>query len=179
MRLLFAAALMSLILPTTASAQESADRREIAMTVLTLDTVRQGQADYGRRTVDYLGSERAGVFRWNAPAVAEADVHCEDEFQEESLARCVRFYLREAVEAGTPSPAVVVVLDDLPGEWNSDPRWNRMRAFCFGSGEGPTDATAQSITLWPQAARMHGTRDLEADRAALTACVQAAAAEAR
>lgn len=178
MRTMLAAALISLVLPGLALAQAAGERQRIAVTVVTLDQLRQGQEEYGRWQIDVLGSERFGDFEWVEPLVPASAFHCADKRPETGLDHCIRFYLRDGGGATAEVPAVVIVLDDMPGQVNDD-GWGRMRAICFGAGQTASDAAAQTIPLWPPAQRMHGTRDLDADRAALTACVRAAAAEAR
>lgn len=146
----------------------------VAVAPLTLDELRQFQAAYGEALLAGLARRGSdGVRRASLPPqLAEA---CQDERLERSLDYCVRFHLTRAADAADGPPTVVVALDDLPA--GSGGRSGEMRATCFGRGVRPRDATGQTVRLWPGAARMHGMRDLEADRAALSACIAAAASE--
>ncbi|GAA0640089.1 hypothetical protein [Brevundimonas lenta] len=159
-------------------AAEPPARPEVAVVVLTLDQVRQVQARHGRSTLDALGDERWGRFRFvDGPVEAERFATCEDEWADGGLDYCVRFYLTRAEVATGAPPTVVVVFDDQPAKAAVHRGAGEMRALCFGRGVTPSKAEAQDTWLWPDSVRMHGVNDWERDRDALAACIDAAAAE--
>lgn len=162
------------------AAAQSPLRPRVAVTVVTLDELRQGQQAYARSHLRALGDARWGAFEW-AESVIPTDVFapCVDERMGHGLDYCVRFHLTRAHLPADAPPVVVVVLDDADGALQVPAQvgGEAMRATCFGRGVVAADAAAQDVWLWPRAAAMHGVRDLERDEAALGACIQAAASE--
>lgn len=154
------------------------ERPRVALTVVTLDQLRQGQAGYARATIDQLGDARWGRFRW-APPVLDPVLFasCIDDRMDRRLDYCIRFYVTRAEIAADAPPLVVVVFDDEAGEGRRGFGGETLRASCFGRGVVPADAAAQDTWMWPGAARMHGMTDLERDADALAACISAAAGE--
>ncbi len=180
MRPFIAAALSSLLIaaaPTPPAAAQA--RPRVAVTVVTLDQLRQIQAGYGRGALEGLGDPRWGRFDWAPPTVEPAlFASCLDERMDRRLDYCIRFYLTRAELPADAPPTVVVAFDDEPGEGRRSFGGESLRVSCFGRGVTPADAAAQDTWMWPGAARMHGMRDLERDADALAACIAAAASEA-
>jgi hypothetical protein len=158
-----------------AAAQE---RPRAAVTVVTLDNLRQDQERYARAALDGLGDARWGALELAPPTLEPAlFASCLDERMDRGLDYCIRFYLTRAELPDDAPATVVVVLDDDPPE---DPRrfgGEALRVSCFGRGLVPADADAQDTWMWPGAARMHGVRDQQRDGEALAACIRAAASE--
>lgn len=160
---------------TPAGAQE---RARIAVTVVTLDQLRQVQAGYALAALEALGDVRGGRFDWAPPALApELFGPCVDRRMDLGLDYCVRFYLTRAELPADAPPPVVVAFDDQPAPGPDRHGRETLRVSCFGRGVVPADAAAQDAWMWPGAERMHGMRDLERDRDALAACISAAASE--
>ena len=172
---LLAVVLTGLAAPTLAQAPET--RPRVGVIVVTLDQVRQIQAQYGRSALDSLGSADWGRFDLVDSALApELFESCEDDRAGRRLDYCIRFYLTRAELPADAPPTVVVAFDDrAPG--TQDPHGARMSVSCYGRGVVPADAEAQDTWLWPGAARMHGLNDWQRDRDALEACITAAASE--
>lgn len=179
MRAMLALFLSALAAPTTAPPLAAARERErVAVTVITLDALRQGQERYGRALLESLGDARGGPFDI-VPAGVGPDLFgpCIEDRMDHGLDYCVRFYLTRAELPADGPPVVVVALDDDPGEGSRGFGGEELRASCFGRGTTPAGGKIQDTTLWPGAERMHGMRDLERDRDALAACISAAASE--
>ncbi|WP_332655832.1 hypothetical protein [Brevundimonas sp.] len=166
-----------LALPVAAPVQ-AGERPRVAVTVVTLDNLRQLQAEYGRSSLDSLGDARWGRFDWAPPALEPALFRsCVGDRMDHGLDYCIRYYLTRAdLPADTP-PTVVVAFDDGPGATDHRLGGETLRVSCFGRGVTPADAAAQDTWMWPRAARMHGMRDMERDSDALAACISAAASE--
>lgn len=141
--------------------------------MLPLDELRRGQEAYARSTLAAVGDE-LGLLAGVLPATVEQD--CADDRMDLRLDYCVRFYVTRA-EAPPGTAAVVVVFDDWPAGRDGGHEDGALRVTCFGRGVVAADPAAQDTWLWPHAARMHGLRDLDRDRAALAACIRAAASE--
>jgi len=151
------------------------ERPSVRVTVVTLDEVRQGQVAYVQGLIDGLGGRWGGFWLTRSDTGPYAFRSCRDD-RAEYAERCVRF----GVQAGGMKhdhQGVVLIVDDAPPQ-RPDRRGGEARVVCVGVGEAATDVRAQAVDLWPDAARVHGSNDLERDRAALTACVKAALAEA-
>jgi hypothetical protein len=162
----------------TGQAAEPPARSAAAVVVVTQDQLRQGQARYGRDLLAMAGGRWGGLDISDAPLSAEALESCQDDRDPASLAHCVRFYVLRAGSARTGGPPIVaVVFDDAQAGPETRRRGGEMQVSCFGPGTQPSDAASQTTWLWPGAFRMHGVNDLERDKAALTACIRAAAAE--
>lgn len=152
-------------------------RPTVAVIVVTVDEVRQGQARHGRNLIAALGNERFGRFRLIDPTVPLDDFRdCEDRSPEYGLARCARFYLHRALTPEAP-PHVVVAFDDRRPGGPSGREGGDMRVLCFGQGAEPSNAEAQDAWLWTDSARVHGVQDWERDQTALAGCIEAAMAE--
>jgi hypothetical protein len=145
----------------------------IAVAVLPLDELRRGQEAYARSILAAV-SEDLGLLPGILPATVERD--CADDRMGLRLDYCVRFYATRA-DAAAETAAVVVVFDDWPAGRDGGHEDGALRVTCFGRGVVAADPAAQDTWLWPGAARMHGLRDLDRDRAALTDCIRAAASE--
>lgn len=168
-----AASLIALLAPQS----EAPARPEVAVVVLTLDDVRQGQARYGRGLLEGLGREGFGRYRWVEPTVPATDFEsCQDRHPSFGLNFCARFYLHRAWAEGDP-PTVVVVFTDHDGRGPRAGRPDAMRVVCYGRGAQAANPELQDTWLWPGAARMHGVTDLERDERALAACIDAALSE--
>ena len=166
-------ALAGVVMPAIAQ-----ERPRIAVTVVTLDALRQLQERYGRAALENLGDERWGRFEWVPPRV-EPDLFraCIDDRMGHGLDYCVRFYLTRAQLADDALPTVVVVLDDDQEPGRRGRGGESLRVSCFGRGVVPADAAVQDIWIWPGAERLRGSSALERDREALAACVSTAASE--
>ncbi|HEY1224094.1 MAG TPA: hypothetical protein VGE54_02600 [Brevundimonas sp.] len=176
---------MSILVPALIAAlwsfpQEPPPRRplEVAVTVVTLDSLRQGQARYGGGALAALGDGPNAPLTLG-PSTLTADLFgsCLDERMGQGLDYCIRFYLTRAEFPADAPPPVVVVFDDDPGPASRGYGEEELRVTCFGRGLVPADAAAQDTWMWPGAARMHGVRDLQRDEDALAACIAAAASE--
>ncbi|GAA0613457.1 hypothetical protein GCM10009422_05530 [Brevundimonas kwangchunensis] len=171
------AATLALTIGAFPEAVAPRDRTEVAVVLVTLDSLRRGQEAYGRGRLERLGDPSWGMFRL-ARASVQPDrfESCLDDRMGAGLDYCIRFYLTRA-EAPAGPPVVVVVLDDDPETAPRHIDGQTMRVTCFGRGVVPADAGLQDTWLWPGAARMHGVRDLDRDDDALAACITAAASE--
>ncbi|HEV7229631.1 hypothetical protein [Brevundimonas sp.] len=145
----------------------------IAVAVLPLDELRRGQEAYARSTLAAVGDE-LGLVPGLLPATVERD--CAEDRMGLRLDYCVRFYVTRA-EPAPGTATVVVAFDDWPAGRDGGRGDGALRVTCFGRGVAAADPAAQDTWLWPDAARMHGMRDLERDRAALADCIRAAASE--
>ena len=154
-------------------------RPEVAVTVVTLDELRQGQEKHGRALLEGLGRERWGRFRWAGPAVAATRFsECEDRHIDHGLDYCVRYYLTRAeLPADAPPTVVVVFSDDQPPTAPRNHRGGEMRVVCYGRGVVASEPKVQDTWLWPGSFRIHGVNDLNRDQDALAACIAAAASE--
>jgi hypothetical protein len=160
-----------------ALAQTGAARPRVAVVVVTLDQVRQVQAEHGRSGLRSLGDPQWGRFNFIDPALAPARfVSCEDDRADGQLDYCVRFYLTRAELAAVAPPTVVVAFDDRP-QGAPARRGGEMRVTCYGRGVVAADPDAQDIWLWPDSVRVHGVNDWQRDQDALEACIRAAASE--
>lgn len=162
---------------TPAGAQAVEPRPPIAVVVVTLDDVRQGQVKHGRSLLQSLGDESFGLYRWVEPTVSASDFQsCEDDHAHYGLNYCARFYLHRGWAEGAP-PTVVVAFTD----WNDvSPRHrggSEMRVLCYGRGAVASDTRAQDTWLWPDSARVRGIGDWQRDQKALADCIDAALAE--
>lgn len=173
--LLSALALCGLAGP--ALSQTARERPTVSVVVVTLDQVRQIQAQYGRSALDSLGSANWGQFDLADAALTSGLFEsCEGDRADGRLDYCIRYYLTRAELAADAPPTVVVAFDDrAPG--GPDRQGGEMRVTCYGRGVIPADAAAQDTWLWPGSARMHGVNDWNRDRDALAACIAAAASE--
>lgn len=96
-----------------ALSQAARERPPVSLVVVTLDQVRQIQAQYGRSTLDSLGSPDWGRFDFVGSALAPGLFEsCEDDRAERRLDYCIRFYLTRAELAADAPPTVVVAFDD-------------------------------------------------------------------
>ena len=157
-------------------AQTAEPRPRVAVVVVTLDDVRQGQIKHGRNVIATLGDEDFGRFDWVEPTIPLDDFdECENDSPEYRLSFCARFYLNRAPDS--PPHMAVVFTDRSPGVSSGRDRGD-MRALCFGRGAEPADPQAQDIWLWTDSGRVHGVNDWERDKDALAACIEAALSEA-
>jgi hypothetical protein len=160
-----------------ALSQTTPARPRVAVVVVTLDEIRQLQARYGRGTLDLLGDVDWGRFEFTESALGpERFASCQNERSGRRLDYCIRFYLTRADAPADAPPTVVVAFNDQDRQVRTRGP-DEMQVVCFGRGVVPTDASAQTNWLWPTAARLHGSVDLERDRDALAACIEAAASE--
>ncbi len=160
-----------------ALSQTAPDRPRVAIVVVTLDEIRQFQTRYGRSALALLGDAAWGRFEFTEAGLApELFASCQDERSGQRLDYCIRFYLTRADLPADAPPTVVVAFNDQDNQARTRGA-GEMQAVCFGRGVAPADALVQSSWLWPTAARMHGVRDLDRDRDALAACIEAAASE--
>ena len=165
----------ALALQAAPSPQEA--RPEVAVVVITLDSVRHGQIKHGESVLASLGDERFGRYRMIAPTIPLDDFRsCEEDRPKYGLDFCARFNLHRALTADSP-PHVVVAFDDWTGEAPSPYRSGAMRVLCFGRGADAAAAKVQDAWLWPDSARIHGVNDWNRDRDALAACIDAALSE--
>lgn len=174
---LLAASLAAALDLTAPQAAERPPRPEVAVVVVTLDDVRQGQVRHGEALLGVLADEEFGRYRRVAPTVPAADFQsCEDDAPDYGLNFCARFYLHRGWAEGAP-PTVVVVFTDQDRRGPPDGRPGAMRALCYGRGAQAANPDAQDAWLWPGSARMHGVSDWNRDLDALAACIDSALAE--
>jgi hypothetical protein len=166
----------ALALQATPAAQEQ--RPEVAVVVITLDSVRHGQIKHGQGVLASLGRERWGRYRMIEPTIPlESFTPCEDESPEYGLDFCARFYLHQELVPNSP-PHVVVAFDDRRQDPESAlSRSGEMRVLCFGRGAEAADPKVQDTWLWPNSARVHGVNDWNRDLDAMAACIDAALSE--
>lgn len=178
MRIAGLSPLVGLLFAAAAVPAVAQERPRVAVTVVTLDQLRQGQANYGRAALASLGDARGGRFDPAPPSLDPAVfASCVEDRMGHGLDYCIRFHLTRAELPADGPPTVVVAFDDEPGEGARSFGGETLRVSCFGRGVVPAAAAAQDTWMWPGAARMHGVRDLERDRDALADCIAAAASE--
>lgn len=162
-------------LPVLAVTAQEPNRPRIAVVVLTLDDVRQGQAAYGRSLLEQVGELDRSPLRWvDAGLPPESFISCRNDRSDQRLASCIRYYLNRVERPADAPPIVVVAFDDQLNSARTRGD-DEMRALCYGQGPAPADARAQSASLWPTAAKLKGVREWQSDMQALEACIRAAA----
>lgn len=166
----------ALVLQTAPEAQDQ--RPEVAVVVITLDSVRHGQIKHGRDVLAALGDVRFGRYRLIDPTLPLDDFRsCEDDSPAYGLDFCARYSLHHGLTADAPRHVVVAFDDRSPVAGGSLSRGGEMRVLCFGRGAVAADAKVQDTWLWPGSARIHGVNDWNRDQDALAACIDAALSE--